>query len=147
MQTPSIAFRYAILHAIGNCTHLLNPLMPMTWIIGQQARHEGPVMALEPNLAAELARSNFAIIARGCGSKEQASGSIIGGRRDTPVPAMRNSKKQKRADWRFTMEQLGREFRKAYPPSANLPRRLRALVTQLERKAKYPGRRNRGHRE
>jgi hypothetical protein len=65
MQTPSIAFRYAILHAIGNCTHLLNPLMPMTWIIGQQARHEGPVMALEPNLAAELAHSNFAIIARG----------------------------------------------------------------------------------
>jgi hypothetical protein len=65
MQTPSIAFRYAILHAIGNCTHFLTPLMAMIWIIGQQAWHEGPVWALEPNLAAELAHSNFAIIARG----------------------------------------------------------------------------------
>jgi hypothetical protein len=87
MQTPSIAFRYAILHATGNCTHFLTPLMAMIWIIGQQAWHEGPVWALEPNLAAELAHSNFAIIARGGrGSKEQASGSIIGGRRTLPCP-------------------------------------------------------------
>jgi hypothetical protein len=147
MQTPSIAFRYAILHAIGNCTHFLTPLMAMIWIIGQQAWHEGPVWALEPNLAAELAHSNFAIIARGARFQGTSIWFNHWRSEDTPVPAMRNSKKQKRADWRFTMEQLGREFRKAYPPSANLPRRLRALVTQLERKAKYPGRRNRGHRE
>ena len=44
-------------------------------------------------------------------------------------------------DWRFTMEQIGRELGKIYRQPKRLPRRLRAVVTQLERKV--PVRRDR----
>jgi len=46
----------------------------------------------------------------------------------------RSSKKEKQAEWRFTMEQIGRELGKIYRQPKQLPRRLRAVVTQLERK-------------
>jgi hypothetical protein len=110
MQTPSIAFRYAILHAIGNCTHFLTPLMAMIWIIGQQAWHEGPVWALEPNLAAELAHSNFAIIAGGARFQGTSIWFNHWRSEDTPVPAMRNSKKQKRPIGGSRWNNLGENF-------------------------------------
>jgi hypothetical protein len=49
------------------------------------------------------------------------------------VPAMRtqNRKDDDPSDWRLTMEQIGRELRKAYGRPERLPRRLRALVTRL----------------
>jgi len=57
---------------------------------------------------------------------------------------MRTSRnKEKRAAWRFAMEQIGREFRKAYPPDENLSPELRALAAQLERKIATPRRRKR----
>ena len=37
-------------------------------------------------------------------------------------------------EWRFAMEQIGRELGKIYRQPKRLPRRLRAVVTQLERK-------------
>jgi hypothetical protein len=36
------------------------------------------------------------------------------------VPAMR-SKNENRPDWRFTMEHMGRELRKLYPPADTPP--------------------------
>jgi len=50
-------------------------------------------------------------------------------------------KKYAPPDWQFTMEQIGRELRKVDPP-ANMPPRLRALFTELERKWAIAMRRN-----
>jgi hypothetical protein len=47
---------------------------------------------------------------------------------------MRKSrKKETQSNWRFTMEQIGRELRSQYP-SAKLPARLRTLLTKVEGK-------------
>jgi hypothetical protein len=55
---------------------------------------------------------------------------------------MRSSRrKYEPTDWRFTMEQIGRELGKIYRQPKRLPRRLRAVLTQLERKG--PTRRGR----
>jgi len=43
-------------------------------------------------------------------------------------------KKHEATEWRFAMEQIGRELGKIYRQPKRLPRRLRAVVTQLERK-------------
>jgi len=43
-------------------------------------------------------------------------------------------KKYEPTDWRFTMEQIGQELGKIYQRPKRLPRRLRAVVMQLERK-------------
>jgi hypothetical protein len=43
-------------------------------------------------------------------------------------------KKHKPSDWQFTIEQIGRELRNLYAARENLPRQLRALTKQLERK-------------
>jgi len=43
-------------------------------------------------------------------------------------------KKCEPTDWQSTMEQIGRELGKIYRQPKRLPRRLRAVVTQLERK-------------
>jgi len=49
--------------------------------------------------------------------------------------AMRNSQKRNElTDWRSTMEQIGRELGKIYQQPKRLPRRLRAVVTQLRRR-------------
>jgi hypothetical protein len=37
-------------------------------------------------------------------------------------------------DWRFSMEQIGRELGKMYRQPKRLPRRIRAVLTQLDRK-------------
>jgi hypothetical protein len=50
-------------------------------------------------------------------------------------------KKIESSDWRFTMDQIGRELGKIYRQSKRLPRRLRAALTQLDRK--MPARRGR----
>jgi len=50
-------------------------------------------------------------------------------------------KKYTPPDWQFTMEQIGRELRKV-DPSADMPPRLRALFTELERKWAIAMRRN-----
>src|SRR5215468_5925463 len=47
---------------------------------------------------------------------------------------LRRRKKIEPTDWSSTMEQIGRELGKIYRQPKRLPRRLRALVTQLERK-------------
>jgi hypothetical protein len=50
-------------------------------------------------------------------------------------PAMpTRRRKEKRSDWRFTMEHIGRELRKLYPP-ADTPPGLRALFTEKRRRA------------
>jgi len=57
---------------------------------------------------------------------------------------MRSDRKRKTyepTDWRLTMEQIGRELGKIYRRPKRLPRRLRAVITQLERKV--PARRGR----
>jgi len=36
-------------------------------------------------------------------------------------------------DWRFTMQQIGRELRKIYQQPKRMPQQLRVVVTQLER--------------
>ena len=46
----------------------------------------------------------------------------------------RGRKKIEPTDWRFTMEQIGRGLGEVYQQPKRLPRRLRAIVTQLERK-------------
>jgi hypothetical protein len=38
------------------------------------------------------------------------------------------------AEWRFTLEQIGRELRKVYRRPDRLSRRLRAAISRLERK-------------
>jgi hypothetical protein len=53
----------------------------------------------------------------------------------------RRRKKIEPTDWRSTMEQIGRELGKIYRQPKRLPQRLRAVVTQLERKV--PARRGR----
>jgi hypothetical protein len=51
------------------------------------------------------------------------------------VPAMQTRRgKEKRSDWRFTMEHIGRELRKLYPPP-DTPPGLRALFTEERRRA------------
>ena len=52
-------------------------------------------------------------------------------------------KKYEPTDWRFTMEQIGRKLGKIYQKPKRMPRQLRAVVTQLERK--YPVHRGRPH--
>jgi hypothetical protein len=37
-------------------------------------------------------------------------------------------------EWRFALEQIGRELRKAYRRPERLSRRLRAVISRLERK-------------
>jgi hypothetical protein len=37
------------------------------------------------------------------------------------------------AEWRFTLEQIGRELSKVYQPPERLPRQLRDAVMQLDR--------------
>jgi len=44
-------------------------------------------------------------------------------------------KKHEATDWRLTMEQIGRELGKIYQQPKRLPRRLRAVVMQLESRA------------
>jgi hypothetical protein len=39
------------------------------------------------------------------------------------------------ADWRFILEQIGRELRKVYQGPERLPRRLRAAVTHGKRRS------------
>jgi len=53
-------------------------------------------------------------------------------------PAMATKKKiqKQSAEWRFAMEQIGRELRKVYRRPERLSRRLRAVVSRLERKPK-----------
>ena len=41
-------------------------------------------------------------------------------------------KKSEPTDWRFTMEQIGRELRKVYPAREKLPPQLRTLARQIE---------------
>jgi hypothetical protein len=54
-------------------------------------------------------------------------------------PRMQTGRKKFRpADWRLTMEQLGREFQKVSPPGIPPPR-LRTLLAQLERKCAQCG--------
>jgi hypothetical protein len=43
-------------------------------------------------------------------------------------------KKYEPTDWRFTMEQIGQELGKIYRRPKRVPRRLRAVVMQLDRK-------------
>jgi len=43
-------------------------------------------------------------------------------------------KKHEPTDWRFAMEQIGRELGRIYRQPKRLPRRLRAVVTELKRK-------------
>ena len=43
-------------------------------------------------------------------------------------------KKHEPTDWRFAIEQIGRELGKIYRQPKRLPRRLRAVVTELKRK-------------
>jgi hypothetical protein len=43
--------------------------------------------------------------------------------------------KENRFDWRFTMEHIGRELRKLYPP-ADAPPGLHALFTEERRRAR-----------
>jgi hypothetical protein len=60
--------------------------------------------------------------------------------------AMRTGrKKDQPTDWRFTMEQIGRELGKIYREPKQLPRRLRGVVMQLEREV--PVRRGRQRRK
>jgi hypothetical protein len=49
---------------------------------------------------------------------------------------MRTKKKTRKqpADWRFALEQIGRELRKVYRRPERLSRRLRAVILRLERK-------------
>ena len=47
---------------------------------------------------------------------------------------MQRRKRNEQTDWRSTMEQIGRELGKIYRQPKRLPRRLRAVVTQVERK-------------
>jgi hypothetical protein len=56
----------------------------------------------------------------------------------------RKKKTQKQsANWHFTFEQIGRELRKVYQRPERLSRRLRAVVTQLERATMRRGRQGR----
>jgi hypothetical protein len=49
---------------------------------------------------------------------------------------MRNLReKENRFDWRFTMEHIGRELRKLYPPT-DAPPGLHALFTKERRRAR-----------
>jgi hypothetical protein len=50
-------------------------------------------------------------------------------------------KKYEPTDWRFTMQQIGRELRKIYQQPKRMPQQLRVVVTQLERQ--HPLRRGR----
>src|SRR5262249_11889005 len=43
-------------------------------------------------------------------------------------------KKREPTDWRFAIDQIGRELGKIYRQPKRLPRRLRAVVTELKRK-------------
>jgi len=52
-------------------------------------------------------------------------------------------KKYEQTDWRFTMQQIGRELGKIYHQPKQMPRQMRDVVTQLERK--YPVHRGRPH--
>ena len=45
-------------------------------------------------------------------------------------------KKHEPTDWRFAIEQIGRELGKIYRQPKRLPRRLRAVVTELKRKVR-----------
>jgi hypothetical protein len=68
---------------------------------------------------------------------QQRFDSVIGAVRGTEclVPKMRTRrKKRKPSDWRFTIEQIGRELRDVYPARENLPPQLRALAKELKRK-------------
>jgi hypothetical protein len=69
---------------------------------------------------------------------ERAFGSIIGDMRWYQAVGadvmQRRRKKYEPTDWRFTMEQIGQELGKIYRRPKRLPRRLRAVVMQLERK-------------
>jgi hypothetical protein len=49
---------------------------------------------------------------------------------------MRRKKKTQKqpTDWRFAVEQIGRELRKVYRRPQRLSRRLRAVMLRLERK-------------
>jgi hypothetical protein len=48
--------------------------------------------------------------------------------------------KEKRPDWRFTMEQIGRELQKVYLAGENLPDDLREAAKGLERQTTKSGR-------
>jgi hypothetical protein len=50
------------------------------------------------------------------------------------IPTMRTHRKEENqpSNWRFTVEQIGRELRKLYPP-AETPAALRALFTEERR--------------
>jgi hypothetical protein len=76
---------------------------------------------------------------------ERAFGSVIGDMRGTKASGARAMQHRRKTieptDWRFTVEQIGRELGKIYRQPKRLPRRLRAVVTQLERKV--PARRGR----
>jgi hypothetical protein len=56
-------------------------------------------------------------------------------------------KKYEPNDWRLAMDQVGRELRKIYRQPKRLPRRLRVLVTDLERKLTTDYLRNREPRD
>jgi hypothetical protein len=70
--------------------------------------------------------------------REQGARFIIGDMRGTKYFGARcmrsHRKKYEPTDWRLTMEQIGRELGKIYRQPKRLPRRLRAVLTQLERK-------------
>jgi hypothetical protein len=76
---------------------------------------------------------------------ERAFGSVIGvheGHQAFGAHAMPSRRKRiEPTDWRFSMEQIGRELGKIYRQPKRLPQRLRAVVTQLEHK--FPKRRGR----
>ena len=59
-------------------------------------------------------------------------------------PVMRARKQHAPSDWRFTMQQIGRELRKVDPPRDMSPR-LRALLMDLERKWAIAMQRNQQH--
>lgn len=50
-------------------------------------------------------------------------------------------KEESQSSWRFTMEQIGRELRKLYPP-ADTPSGLHALFTEERRRASATHRNN-----
>ena len=67
----------------------------------------------------------------GTGDVEQALGSVIADMRGTMVGArcMRSSrKKYEPTDWRFTMEQIGRELQKVYPAREQLERKITGRI-------------------
>jgi hypothetical protein len=69
--------------------------------------------------------------------RHHSFGSIISdvrGAKDSVPMAQARTRKEKRSDWWLTVEQIGRELRKIYPP-VDVPPGLHALFTESHRRA------------